>query len=483
MENSIKTEIVYCPTTTEKNIKLEPQSDTTKYFNFFLFFAAFSVNLQTFAVGNSFGWSSTVLLDLESNDTQTNPVGHPITSQESSWIVSLVNLGAAFGTICAGVGASKWGKKKIMLILIIPVIFSHIILIFANKASYIFIARFLMGIGAGCTNSIVPLYVAEISETHIRGVLGCLMGVLFSLGLTNVFVIGAFVNVKTLSMFLLIPPVLFLVVFGYFCPESPYYYLAQGDTTSAKKSLKKLRNTDSNSLSKELAHIKEVLQESNIEESLNDAMKTKKFRKALIITIGLMFFQQFIGVVAIMSYLETILSVAGGSFSSSTSSIFVGLVTVVSMSSSLFLVDRWGRKILLVLSSFGCAVAHVALGIFFYMQNAGMEVTHLSWLPLTSLIVFTVAFNFGLGPLSWALNGELFSNKTKEFASSLATFTFFILAFMITFIFPFLRNLLGLHGSFWFFAVNGIICMLFVLFYIPETKGKTFQEILRILEK
>lgn len=439
---------------------------------------------MSFANGNAFSWSSTVLTSLKSNDTMRNPIGRPITTAEESLITSLVSLGAACGPIAAGFFAEKIGRKRSLLMFAIPMLFAHLILAFATRPVEFYIARFMLGVGAGSVFTVVPMYVGEIAETRTRGFLGCLMGVFLAFGILFVYAIGPFVHLKTFSFLLMTPLGLFLFLFGFFVSESPYYYLTKGMEKEAEISLNKLRNNDPCANLKELALMKDTVEEfAGNGSSICDLLKIRSFRKGLTITASLMLLQQSIGVTIVFAYMETIFIASESKFSSSHSTIIVGGIQTIVILFSTSVVDKWGRKLLLVLSCGGCSISLFVLGLFFYMKDQGLDMSTLWFLPILTIIVFTVSFKMGLSALPWTLIGELFSSQSKSTAAAISTTVCVSSAFVTTFIFPTMKQLIGFHYSFWLFSVNALGALLFSLFYIPETKGKDFQEILRMLEE
>lgn len=439
---------------------------------------------MAFANGNAYAWSSTVLISLKTNDVTRNPIGRPITTSEESLITSLVHLGAVCGPILAGFFSEKIGRKSTLLLFALPMLLSHLILAFASSPVEFYIARFMLGIGAGSVFTVVPMYVGEIAETRIRGFLGCLLGVFIAFGLLFVYTIGPFVHLKTLSFILLAPLAVFLFSFGLFVPESPYYYLTRKNEREAEISLNKLRNNDPCSNLKELELMKEIVEESCKDcSSLSDLFNSRSFKKGLTITSFLMVLQQGVGVTVVFNYMETIFIASGSKFSSSHSTIIVGGIQTAVVVFGSLLADKWGRKVLLIISCGGCSLSLFLLGAYFFLKDKGMDMSSLWLLPMSSLILYTVSFKFGLGSIPWTLLGELFSNKTKSLASTITTTICVGVAFTTSFIFPTMKDYIGFHFSFWLFSANGLIALLFSLYYIPETKGKNFQEILNMLEK
>lgn len=456
---------------------------TLLYLSAFIFDHSFfiSANLLAIAAGSAFAWSSTALISLRSRNPEINPIGRPVTVSEESWIVSLVSLGASCGPVLSGYFSAKFGRKITMLMFSIPMLIALVILSFATTPVEFYTARFMKGLGVGCGYTVIPMYIGEIAETNIRGFLGCMLGVFAALGYLYVICIGPFITFKVLNFVLMIPVVTFLILFGLFVPESPYHYLSKGQYSLAEESLRKLRCKHNNINNQELEEMKETLQRSvEKKASLMDSLRSKCFRKGIIITSTLLAFQQFVGITFIQSYMEPIFISTGSKISSSNSAIIVGVIQVLGTILSASLVDKLGRKMLLTLSSILCAIPLFFLGLYFYLQNTH-DMTSLWWVPVVSLGVYIISYCSGICTLPWALVGELFSSEIKSLASTISATVNLALAFVVTLICPTLKEMIGFEGLFWVFSASACVCCLFVLLYVPETKGKSFQDILKIL--
>lgn len=196
-----------------------------------------------------------------------------------------------------------------------------------------------------------------------------------------------------------------------------------------------------------------------------------------------MLFQQFSGVNAVIFYTSSIFSAAGSDLDANISSIIVGVVQFVSTFVSTLVVDRLGRKILLIGSAAVMCICQLLLGVFFYLKDDDENsVESIGWLPLLSLCLFMVAFSLGFGPIPWMMVSELFPPSTKGFASSLASCFNWILAFLVTKFFTNLKDAMGSGPTFWLFMAILAVGTCFVVFFVRETKGKTVEEIQRELE-
>ncbi|XP_072375803.1 facilitated trehalose transporter Tret1-like isoform X1 [Diabrotica undecimpunctata] len=449
--------------------------------NYFLHWAAFTVNILTLATGITMSWASPSLLKLESLDPDVNPLGRPITTAEKSLIASLPTFTSVPGTIIAGFVSQKLGRKKTLIIFSLPFLFCYIGIALAKSVAVFYVTRFLLGISCGCTLAVLPSYVAEISEDSNRGFLGCIMGIMGAIGYFIVYAIGPVVSIQMFAYLQLIPIILFYVMFIPFIPESPYYFVAKKLDKEAEACLKKIRTTSK--VHEELAYLEEVINENKEKKSdWREIYSTKAARKGLTITCGLLMFQQLLGFMAVLNYMQSIFEAAKTSINSNTASLILGGVQIISNIFSTLLVDRLGRKVLLLSSNVGCTISLAALGAFFFCQENNFNTDAIFWLPILSLIVFFVSFNFGFGTLPLTVCGELFSSNIKAMAASLSTCVCLLLAFLVTLGFPYLSDAVGRPYTFWIFGITSVFSILFVVFIVPETKGKSFKEIQYVLE-
>jgi MFS family permease len=240
-----------------------------------------SANVLALAVGVAFSWTSPVLPKLNGSvDPDNNPLGRPITSSEESLITSLLSLGSLIGLVPAGMAADKLGRKKTLLILACPVVLSFLMMAFAQSVYLFFIARFLMGLGAGSVFIILPMYLGEIAEDHNRGIMSCLMGNFNSSGLVFAFTIGPYLSVQWFCLVCLIPLLIFIPIFWIWNPETPQYFASIGDQKELEKSLLKLRSKSIDGIQKEALEISRMVQElSKNKGGVRELFVTQSSRK------------------------------------------------------------------------------------------------------------------------------------------------------------------------------------------------------------
>lgn len=393
-----------------------------------------------------------------------------------------MNLGALMGPLAGGVCSERLGKKTTLLLAGVPLIISHVLCAIALNVHFFLVARFLIGITVGIVFGVLPSYVGDIAEDKNRGSLGSILGVSNCCGVLFMYVLGPFVSVRIFSLVNLIPPVAFYAVFGFFVPQSPYDLLKRGYVEEAEASLKKVRGA--NDVEKELAYIREVTDRDSNAPGVTffDLFKTKSLTRGLLISNCLMVFQQLSGICAVIGYNQTIFEMTGSSIPSEYSAILVGAVQLVSNLASAQLVEKAGRRMLLLISCLFSMISLVLLGGYFFMMSQGLDVEQISWLPIASLITFMVAFNLGLANIPWVVLSELFPNNVKAISATVTTFFSFGLSFLVTVTFPFLSEGLGMPGTFWIFSTVLLCGFVFCITVVPETKGKSCQEIQGILE-
>lgn len=202
---------------------------------------------------------------------------------------------------------------------------------------------------------------------------------------------------------------------------------------------------------------------------------------ALICSLGLMLFQQFSGINAVIFYTNNIFQSAGSNIAPAIATIIVGVVQTIATVISSLLVEKAGRRILLLQSCVIMGLCLIILGVFFKVKEQGMDVSNVGWIPLVFLILFILSFSLGFGPIPWMMMAELFAVEFRGAASGIAVIFNWCLVFIVTLCFPIMKDAIGIYSCFWFFAAFMVACVFFVFILIPETKGKTVTQIQAIL--
>lgn len=439
--------------------------------------ASLAATLGAVAAGMMLGWTSPCGKDgIELEKTYSIS----ISPEEFSWIGALAPLGAGIACMPIGILTDLIGRKNSMLILVVPFTIGWLCLIFANSIPLFYIGRFITGFSGGAFCVTAPMYTAEISEKDIRGSLGSYFQLLLTVGILLSYLLGTVVNMFQLSIISAIVPIIFCVVFS-FMPETPMYYLKKGNEDAARASYVRLRGAHYN-VEPELSMQRDAIEEVNRNRvPFHTAIRSRASMKALIIAYGLMVFQQLSGVNAVIFYAGSIFTSAGGSLKADAASIIIGVMQVIAVFVSTLIIDRLGRRILLTASVAALCICSFILGVYFYLLETKHDVSNIGWLPVVSLCIFIILFSLGFGPIPWMMVGELFAPEVKGIAGSSACLFNWLLAFLVTKTYTNLTASLQPYGTFWLFSVISAIGCFFVLFLVPETKGKSLEDIQREL--
>ncbi|XP_072383999.1 facilitated trehalose transporter Tret1-like [Diabrotica undecimpunctata] len=443
----------------------------------YLYLVAIAANISTFVCGTAFGWSSPVIPRLK--DLDASPLDHTLTTSEEGLIASFLPLAAILGPVLGGVLASKIGRKLTIMTAVTPFIFAFTIFIFATKIVLFYFGRFLCGLGCGMTYVIIPIYVAEIADNEVRGSLGSYLQLFCTLGVLFPYALGPYITLKLFNIILLFPPTICIILFIVFLPESPYYLLQRGKNQRALQVISKLSGKIISASEKDLADMQEQIKEEK-EQTGNFSLiiKTSGLRRALFLSLGLVLFQQFTGINVVFFYTQNLFTDAGVDLPPEICTIIVGIIQILASTLSPFIVEKSGKRRLLTISATGSALSMGVLALYFYLKDVQQTgTTSISWLPIASLIVFIITYSMGLGPLPWAIAGELFPGHVKSLASTIVTSFCWFCCFLTVNYFGWLTNLIGACGAFGFFSCCTVIASIFVLKFVPETTGLSLQEI------
>lgn len=438
--------------------------------------------LSAVSVGTCLAWTS------PSNPIMTDRL-HITTKSENAWVGSLMTLGGFVGALPAGFIVNSLGRKTTLIFIHIPMIIAWVIIsicVSSQPASWIvwglYFGRFLSGLAVGIISVAASMYISELAENSVRGTLGTFYQLQVTVGILYANLVGLFDNVLIITILCCIIPFIFIGTFIWM-PESPVFLLSKNKKDEATKSLQWFRGSDYQ-VEPELNRMHDALQKSQEEQAgITDIVSDFVTLKALIIVLGLMVFQQLSGVNAVIFYTGDIFKSAGSSLPPTYSAIIISVVQVIATYSSSLLIEKAGRRGLLLLSGIVMATCLLFLGGYFYFQEQGKDVSSWSWIPLLSLAVFIIVFSLGYGPIPWIIMGELVPNNLKGISSALAACGSWLLAFTVTNNFDSLTTRFGAGPTFWGFSVICIIGAIFVGILLPETKGKDIQVILEELGK
>lgn len=337
-----------------------------------------------------------------------------------------------------------------------------------------------MGAGVGGAFTVVVTYISEITSTRNRAVICTLMSTFQGIGDLFVYAVGPWISVNNLNIILMIFPLTFMVIGAICCAESPYFYIMENREELAKKSLIIFRSTKCD-VEKEMCEIRNKIKEQK-EGSIVDFVKTKAFLKSFILSNSLVIFQQLTGINCILMYSQTIFSITSASLSPSVSSIILGVMQIVSSLTCPLLTRLLDKKFMLTLSCVGMIISEGTLAIYYLLDEAQFDIDWLRFMPITSLSIFIFSYNLGVGPLCWLIAIELYPTRVKNLAFSFTVFIYFVSGFFLTKFFYTLIDIFGIGIVFFIFTGCNLVAIVYVKFFVIETRNKSLEEIQDILK-
>ena len=389
-------------------------------------------------------------------------------------------LGCIPGAMFAGFLSDRFGRRKVLFACAILYAVSGILSAIPRTFTEFLTARFLSGLGIGASSMICPVYIAELAPARWRGRLGSM----FQLGIVTGIFVTLFINARiqglgdetwnTVSgwrwmLGIEAIPALFLLGLLFYVQESPRWLIQVGREDEARQILEGI--TDPQSAQEEMTAVREVAHHE--ESSFADLLVQPRFRRPLVIAILLMAFSQFSGINAIMYYSTKIFTTAGvGIKDSFTASAMIGLVNLLFTFVAIAFVDRAGRRPLLLIGLTAQVVALAAVGWMFKTNVHGAPL-------LGAIVAFIAAFSMALGPIPWILCSEIFPLQVRGRAMSVATFTIWLSCYVVAQTFPMLNDSphVGPALTFWIYAGCSFAALIFTFVMIPETRGRTLEQI------
>jgi SP family xylose:H+ symportor-like MFS transporter len=382
-------------------------------------------------------------------------------------------LGCIVGCIFAGSIAEKFGRKPGLMIAAFIFAVSSLAISVSTYLAYFITMRFAAGVGVGMASMLCPMYIAEISPAKVRGrnvainQLTVVLGILIT-NLCNYFLADTGANAWRWMFGLGTVPAVVFMLGILFLPESPRWLMKVGRNEDAEKVLYKIGSEEFVTSTQEA--IRKSLKGAASKESYR-AVFEKAVRPAVLIGITLAVFQQFCGINVVFNYTSTIFASVGSSLNQQLfETVSIGIVNLVFTLLAMWQVDKLGRKPLMLIGSLGLSIFYIVLA--YLLQN------HLSAKLVSIFVLLAIStYALSLAPITWVLISEIFPNKIRGAASTVAIVSLWGAYFILVFTFPILAKVLGTYGPFYMYAVICFLGFLFVLRKVKETKGQTLEEL------
>ena len=402
----------------------------------------------------------------------------PLSSFLQGVIVSVVLVGAVTGAIAGGPLSDRLGRRPVVLLAAIIFAVGAIAAALAPNVLILIFTRFILGLGVGLASLIVPLYIAEIAPPDTRGALVSLNQLMITIGILLSYIVGvAFTPIEGWRYMFAVAviPALILGIGMFTLPESPRWLVKNGKLDKARSVL--LLSRVEADVETEMQQMEEIerIERQQAQVGYKELL-APWIRPALIVGVGLAIFQQITGINTVIYYAPTILErvgfSAGGAIAAT--ALGVGVVNVGFTILAIYIVDRVGRRPLLLIGLIGMIVSLGLLGVVF---SLGATSGAAGLLATICLALYIASFAISLGPIFWLMISEIYPLNMRGSAMSIAALCNWGSNFIVALIFPVLLATFGGAGSFWLFAVLGIVAWIFVYFMVPETKGRTLEEI------
>ncbi|BES91820.1 Sugar (and other) transporter [Nesidiocoris tenuis] len=441
--------------------------------------ASLMANIGTINTGMAFGFPAVAIPQLQ----EENNGFITIDKYQSSWIASLSAVGTPIGCLLSGYLMDLIGRKRALIITQFPMLAGWLLIGSATSLPMIYAGRLLVGLGSGMVGAPARVYTGEATQPHLRGMLAAIGSVGVSLGVLIEYALGAcLLPWKTIAIVSSVVPALALIG-ALLIPETPSFLMSSGKVESSKKALSKLRGPTCD-IDFEAGELQRFAEKNNIhkptvKETLKGLMQRSTYVPFFILALYFLIYQ-FSGVNPITFYAVNIFQESGAKMDKHLATVLTGVVRLIFTVVSAGLLRRCGRRPLTFVSSIGCGLTLLVLGTYMYFNSQwieqGVEPKY-TWIPVTALLLFTIASVMGYLVVPWVMISEVYPTQIRGVAGGLTTFSAHFCIFLVVKTYPILQDFASNYGAFWFYGAVSMLGTVFFYVYLPETKGRTLQEI------
>ncbi|KAF5271075.1 hypothetical protein FQR65_LT00494 [Abscondita terminalis] len=435
------------------------------------YFAFIGGAFNVLLCGLHIGWTSSFLPQLLSSGSKIL-----VTNDEGSWIASMFLIGGIFGSILSALILDVIGRKKVIVLTGIILLPSWLLTVFATTCWELLLARFIAGISDGCTVCSVSLYFAEIGHVDIRGFLISALSALYFVGVFLMNLLGYYYSMKvvgvTCSVITLVGILACLRL-----PESPYLFIIKDEPAKARSVLQKLYGTTD--VEEPLRSMRKTFETQRQRSGKWQQLFTDvKNRHNLLLVNGLTLVQQCNGILGITFYFQTLFDKV---IERATPTLFIAIYFLLQILTSIVnsaIIDKVGRRPLLLVSTVVVITALFIVSLYFTLQGVTqIDVTKYYWIPIIGFFLFIVGYTLGLHSIPILFASELFPLHVKPLAICIINIFFAGSATAVSKFFQFTKDEYGEYVPFIAFTVCSLGGLVFVYYYVPETKRKTLEEI------
>ena len=442
--------------------------------------AALVAQLGTINTGMTFGFSAVALPQLQEPNS-TIPIVEG--SSEESWIASMTSIGTPIGCLVSGYMMDVLGRKRSLIITEIPALLGWILIAFATNIHMIYAGRFFVGLGSGMVGAPARVYTGEVTQPHLRGMLTAFASVGVSTGVLIEYALGSVLTWNVCAAISGILPLAALLLMFLF-PETPSYLISRSRPEKARKALKQFRGSTCN-INQEMETLINFSNKNNIKrltgfrEIVSALLKPNALKPFTLLFLYFLIYQ-WSGTNVITFYAVEIFKDSGASLNKYLAAVILGVVRLLSTIVACILCRRCGRRPLTMVSSVGCGISMVGLGGYMWLKDY-WTTNNLplvaSWFPILCIFLYTITCTLGFLVIPWIMIGEVYPVQVRGIIGGLTTMTAHAFIFTVVKTYPFLASTLTRHGTFILYGSISLLGTIYFYLCLPETKGKSLQEI------
>nr|XP_023028251.1 uncharacterized protein LOC111516317 [Leptinotarsa decemlineata] len=488
-DNKLVEEVVYTPIEdVDGTVKFKPKDSRKKNDTLFLYFIVVTASVQIFVKGCTIVWPSPVIPQLKSNNSDINPLKDPITTAQISMLFGIPSAFRILGALLLGKLPDIIGRKKTLLVISLLTLPPHLVMVLFGSHIYVYIiGRSIAEIGFGFILSALPIYLNEICEDHNRAKHGCLMMFFLPLGGLYGYLVGPVTSVRWFTFLCAAPLIPQIILSLVLLPESPIYSAAKGDRVTAINTLKKLRsNKTEDEIVQDYIEIERSLTKRNegVGSGFKELFSTRGLRMATLIGFLAILSISVSGVPSVMAYVAPLFNDANTNLSGNSVAILVGVVKLTFYFVTFAVVRKVGTRPLLLFSYIATGVPLTITAVYFYLNATDSPIVHtIRWLPIVCVLLYIACYSLGIGSVTVSLLSELYPNDMRSTGCCFVRTTVAIFNTIISASFPLVVEYLGVHYSIGMFSAGCFLIFVFMYFFLPETRGRSFSEIQEILSK
>ncbi|XP_055704595.1 facilitated trehalose transporter Tret1-like [Phlebotomus papatasi] len=448
--------------------------------------AAASANLLSILFGFVLGWTSPAIIFLQSEDSPLE--SGPISINDASLMTSLLSVGAVLGCVFAGWLANAVGRKISLQILILPQLCAFILIATAKTVTYLHISRVLSGFSAGACVVVFPIFISEIADKSLRSVIGNFLGLGFNFGCLVGKILTSYAGYYATPIVAIVIIGSFLAIFTYL-PDTPQYFLLRNREEAAQNSLKFYRGVHrkeqmTQKVAEEFAELKASPSLTNQKISLSrDDFKGASTFLAIVITFVLSANQNFTGSRILIAYTQSLFRESGSRMDEAAMDLTVTVIQVITAIACIPIIKMFGSRNPLLWFYLISGIFLMIAGIHYNLHENGVDMSDYAWLIIISFAVSIAIPGTGIVSISFVLPTEILPPKIRgSVISGLLLFSWILAIVLVQFYFQ-LAEFWGHSVWMYIFSIWCLLNVIFSYFFIPETKGKNFDEVVVLLNE